>query len=249
MKLSIIIPVLDSHEVFKRQCLHFERMGIPDDTEIIIVDDDSDPPLEYRGPLPLTIVPTHEPRPWTWALARNKGARAAQGRVLLMFDLDHIVCRDLIDFVRGFDGEKVQFKREFAVLLEDGTFSQGVPDLVDYGWPIGRLEKKGLRIPPHPNMFAMRADIFRALGGYREDMVDRGYPQGEDSDFKRRWHNSVVAGQWQVSTHRPTIYTFPTGKLVGHDVDFDPKGLFHKLSRAVDSNHFFRRYKREGLVK
>jgi hypothetical protein len=161
----------------------------------------------------------------------------------------------LVDLA-GDEGRRVTVDREpgqylghpTTVLLEDGTFTQDVPTLVDYGWPVERLKTKGLGIPPHPNMFAMRADIFRALGGYREDLVDRGYPQGEDSDFTRRWHKGVVAGRWQVSTERPTIYTFPQGKLCGHDVDFDPKGLFHRLSRAVDSNHFFRRYKREELV-
>lgn len=248
MKLSIIIPVLDSHEAFRRQCLHFERIGIPDDTEILIVDDGSDPPLEYRGNLPLCIIPTHDNRPWTWALARNRGAREATGDWLLMYDLDHIVCRDLIDFVRAYDGVKVQFLREFAVLLEDGTFSQDVKTLVEYGWPIGRLEKKGLRIPPHPNMFAMRRDLFLEMGGYREDMIGRGYPAGEDSEFKRRWHNLVAAGTHTVCTHRPTIYVFPQGKLIGHDVDSDPKGLFHTLKRAVKSNPYHRRYQREGLV-
>lgn len=249
MKLSIIIPVLDSHEVFRRQCLHFEKIGIPDDTEIIIVDDDSDPPIEYHGPLPLTILQTHDPRPWAWAPARNMGARAAKGKYFLMYDLDHFVRRDLIDFVRGFTGDKVQFLREFAVITEDGSFSQDIPTLVDYGWPESRLEDKGLSIPPHPNMFAMHRDVYLGdLNGYREDRVERGYPQGEDSDFKRRWHKLVVEGKRHVCTFRPTIYTFPTGKLVGHDVDFDPKGLFHKLSRAVESNHFYRRYKQEGLI-
>lgn len=249
MKLSIVIPVLDSHEAFRRQCRHLERIGIPDDTEIIIVDDDSDPPLEYHGRLPLTILPTHDPRPWAWAPARNKGARAARGEYLLMFDLDHIVSRELIDYVRAFGGQKVQFKREFAVLREDGSFSQDLDTLVEYGWPPERYKSKGLGIPPAPNQFAMRRDLFWELGGYREDWVERrGYPQGEDNEFKARWQRGVLAGKWQVSEHRPTIYVFPTGKLVGHDVDFDPKGMFHKLTRAVDSNHFYRRYKREGLT-
>jgi hypothetical protein len=249
MKLSIVIPVLDSHEVFRRQCRHWEQIGIPDDTEILIVDDDSDPPLEYHGPLPLRIIQTHDPRPWAWAPARNMGARAARGEYLLMYDLDHFCNRDLIDFIRGFNGDKVQFLRQFAVLREDGTFAQDVPTLVDYGWPASRLERKGFSIPPHPNMFAMKADVFWDLGGYREDWVGRPYPQGEDSDFKRKWHKARVAGVYDVCEYRPVIYVFPCGKLVGHDVDYDKKGLFHKLTRAVESNPYHARYKREGLVK
>ena len=46
IKLSIIIPVLNSHEIVRRQIAHFKKMNLPDDVELIIVDDGSDPPLE-----------------------------------------------------------------------------------------------------------------------------------------------------------------------------------------------------------
>lgn len=46
IKLSIIIPVLNSHEIVRRQIKHFKRMDLPDDVELIIVDDGSDPPVE-----------------------------------------------------------------------------------------------------------------------------------------------------------------------------------------------------------
>jgi len=46
VRLSIIIPVLNSHEIVRRQIEHFKKMDLPDDVELIIVDDGSDPPLE-----------------------------------------------------------------------------------------------------------------------------------------------------------------------------------------------------------
>ena len=46
IRLSIIIPVLNSHEIVRRQIEHFKKMNLPDDVELIIVDDGSDPPLE-----------------------------------------------------------------------------------------------------------------------------------------------------------------------------------------------------------
>ena len=46
IRLSIIIPVLNSHEIVRRQIEHFKKMDLPDDVELIIVDDGSDPPLE-----------------------------------------------------------------------------------------------------------------------------------------------------------------------------------------------------------
>lgn len=240
MRVSIIVPVLDSHEVFRRQCLHFEKMNLPSDVEIIIVDDGSSPALEYSGPLNLLLVQTHDKRPWTWALARNQGAKLARGEWLIMYDIDHIIRRDLIDMVREYDGQKIQFLREFGVLLDDGTFSQDVNTLLDYGLTEKRYTDRGVKITPHPNMFAMKKDIFWEIGGYREDLVERPYPQGEDRLFKGAWAKWIRDGKGQVHTERPTIYMFPNGKLIG-DVDADPKGLFHKLTRATQSNYYYRK--------
>lgn len=240
MRVSIVIPVLNSHDVLHRQCLHFEKMGLDSDTEIIIVDDGSDPPLEYSGPLQLTMLHTNDTRPWTWALARNRGAKEAKGDWLILYDLDHIIRKDLIDMVKAYDGHIVQFKREFGVLLPDGTFTQDTPILMDYGWPISRLQSKGLTMPAHPNMFAMKRDVFWEIGGYREDRVHKPYPQGEDRLFKKSRYRWVQAGKGKVHPDRPIIYMFPNGKLIG-DVDCDPKGLFHKLSRATSANHIYKR--------
>lgn len=232
MKLSIIIPVLDSHEVLRRQFLHFEKIGIPEDTEIIIVDDGSDPPLEYSGKLPVTILCTNDKRPWTWALARNAGARIAKGEYLLMFDLDHIITRELLDAARTNDYQKMHFQRQVGVLLEDGTFTQDRDVLESYGFS----KDAGIKIGPLPNNFSMRKDIYWELGGYREDFVGRPYPQGEDSDFKKKWHQWIRAGKGDWCVVHPVIYMFPNGKYCG-DKDFNPFGLFHNLSRSNGGLH------------
>jgi len=46
IRLSIIIPVLNSHEIVRRQIEHFRKMNLSDDVELIIVDDGSIPSLE-----------------------------------------------------------------------------------------------------------------------------------------------------------------------------------------------------------
>lgn len=239
IRLSIVIPCLNSHEIVRRQLLHFSRIGLPHDTELILVDDGSDPPLENTADIPVTIHRTNDSRPWTWALARNAGARIAQGKYLLMYDIDHIAPPALIDFVRDFDGLKVQFIREFGVLDEDGLLTQDRRVLSEYGLP----HSQGLRLGPLPNNFAMRRDLFWELGGYREDLVDKPYPQGEDRAFRSAWRTFDPTGA-KVCTHRPTIFMFPNGKYVG-DVDADPKGLFHGLSRKTKRNFWYQQQREQ----
>lgn len=251
MKLSLIVPVLNSHEVVRRQLLHFSRLDLTD-TELIIVDDGSDPPLQATvldtlrkvgSDLHVRVHCTNDRRPWTWALARNAGARIAQGEYLLMFDVDHIVPGPAIRFLKSFTGKKVQFIREFGVLDEDGKLTQDRQVLADYGLPLN----KGLSLGPLPNNFAIRRDLFWELGGYREDLVEKEYPQGEDREFRSAWRTYEKRHGVEgccVCTQRPRIYMFPNGKYVG-DVDGDVKGLFHKLSRKTERNGFWRQQQRE----
>lgn len=244
MRLSIIIPVLESYEIVRRQMLHLWRIGFPAETELILVDDGSDPPIDISDiaskPQNVTIHRTNDKRPWTWALARNAGARLAKGQYLLFFDLDHIITRELLDFVhKGFE-HKVQFIREIGVLDAYGVLTQDRTVLESYGFS----KDKELGIGPLPNNFAMRRDLFWELGGYREDLVERAYPQGEDRLWKKTWYDYQRRTGNFCDPHRPTIYVFPTGKMVG-DVDFNPQGLFHNLSRKTNRNHWYQEQKRK----
>lgn len=233
MQLSIIIPVLNSHEVLRRQLLHFEKMNLQDGIEIIIVDDGSDPALTNTSSLPIILLQTNDKRPWTWALARNAGARIAQGEYLLMTDIDHILCKPLIDdaFAGGYD--KISFSRELGILDENGNFTQDLSVLKTYG-----MTTNSLRIGPLPNNFAMRKSVFWDMGGYDETLVDRPYPQGEDRNFKKKWYRYMEAGKGKWGDKHPMIYMFPNGKYCG-DVDYNPFGLFHNLTRKTKRNYWY----------
>jgi hypothetical protein len=242
IKVSIVIPCLNSHEIVRRQFLHWRRIGMPTpDVEIIVMDDGSKPPLESRVSWPwqgsVRIVPTNDFRPWTWALARNAGARLARGEYLLMTDMDYILPRGAIDAARKFTGDKLRFKREFGVLDENGVFKNDFKTLQAYGLPLKRIQNKGSRMPPHPNNFSIRKELYWQMGGFREDLLDKPYPQGEDRWFKRKWVEFCDKGlaKESESDDRPTIYMFPNGQFCG-DVDADPKKLFHELSRKNDFN-------------
>ena len=240
MKVSIIIPILNSHEIVRRQVLHFEKIGIPDDTEIILIDDGSTPPIEINTTLPIILHKTNDFREWTWPVARNVGAKLAKGEYFIMVDLDHIVTREFIDIVRNFTGDHVRINREFAVLDENGDLTQDRDVLEKYGLP----KNKPLQFNPHRNQFAIHRDLYFKMGGFREDRIGLPYPQREDGDFARQWRLLYEAGEIRDYDDlvgydkRPILYMFPNGKYCG-DVDFNPQGLFHTLTRKTKANRFY----------
>lgn len=240
MKVSIIIPCLNSHEILRRQLLHFDKIGIPEDTEVIIVDDGSTPPLEVEPRPWLTLHVTNDFREWTWPVARNKGAKLAKGEYFIMVDLDHIITKEFIDIVRDFTGDHVRINREFAVLDENGNLTQDRDVLEAYGLHKG----KPLQFNPHRNQFAIHRDLYWQLGGFREDRIGLPYPQREDGDFARQWRLAYERGEIRDYddlvgfSKRPILYMFPNGKYCG-DVDFNPQGLFHTLTRKTKANRFY----------
>lgn len=240
-KVSIIIPVLNSHEVVRRQVLYFEKMGIPDDVEIIFVDDGSTPPIKVQTTLPMTVYHTNDFRDWTWPLARNAGARIANGDYFIMADLDHIISKELIETARKFDGDFIRIRREFAVLDEEGNLTQDHDVLTAYGLPADR----DIKFTPHRNQFVIHKNLYWKMGGFREDRIGLPYPQREDGDFAKKWRLLFEAGEIRDFDvmygyeNRPVLYMFPNGKYCG-DVDHNPFGLFHKLSRKTKQNRFYK---------
>lgn len=242
MKLSVIISVLNSHEVVRRHFLYWNRMNLADDIEFIILDDGSDLPLQYpeHGLKNLTIHPTNDKRAWTVELARNLGAKMAKGEYLLMTDIDYIISKEAMETVYTLKEDKAGFRREFGVLDEDANFTQDLVVLKKWGLLDSRTLVKGARLSPHPNNFIMRKSTFFELGGYQEDLVERTYPNKGDTYFKRAWAKAFEKGKVTIQDPhlRKTLYMFPNGQYCG-DVDYNPYNLFHTLSRKTDRNYWF----------
>lgn len=245
ISVSYVIPVLNSHEVVRRQILFWERMELPDDVEIIIMDDGSDPPLQFDTNV-VKIHQTGETMAWTSSIARNRGAEIAKGRNLIMADVDYIIPKEVIMRVREFSGMRMPFRRAFGVLDENGQLTLEPKILFEYGLSPAYYRRRNGYIPPHPNVYAMRRDVFFAIGGYDEARVrSRPYPQGEDNNFKvktRRWFDAhpCKLGDVVEAGERSTVYMFPNGQFCG-DVDYNPFGLFHNLTRKTSSNVFYKR--------
>jgi len=246
MLLSVVISVLNSHEIFRRQCLWWKSLNLPSDVEFIIIDDGSDHPLEDIVGVPNLRILRRDPllinasRVWTVELARNLGARESRGKFLLMTDIDYIIPRESIEAAATLTEDKARFKREFGILDVNGCLSQDFNDLRDYGLLESRIRERGTRLPPHPNNFIIRKSTFFDVGCYREDLVARPYPNRGDTYFKRVWAKALTEGKVteQHADLRTTLYMFPNGQYCG-DVDYNPFGLFHTLTRKTKENYWY----------
>lgn len=207
-------------------------MNLPDDIEFVFVDDGSDPPhkrddYELKN---LTLLHTNDKRPWTQGLARNMGAKVAKGEYLFVTDIDHIISREAIEDVYHFTGDRMNFKRFFGVLLEDGTLSQEPKVLEEYGMDMNRLKRsRQLYCGVHGNTYAIKKSLFEEIGGYDPKYCVLERPQaGDESIFNIYWNELAARKGLNPGVFGSNVYMFPVGRF-HRDYDLNPKGLFHHL--------------------
>ena len=235
MKLSVVVSILDSHEIVRRQILHFAKMELTNEIEIIFLDDGSDPPLDFKELWPhnLKIYRCNFSGKWTQGLARNYGASLAKGEYLLMTDLDHIISKRVMLECLDFTGDKMVFFRELGVLTEDAVLTQELSILQHYGLSMPRYKRRKFYCGVHGNTWLMKHSLFVKLGMYCEKRASCGsHLMGEDREFNRRYMIAVRKGlaKPQVSAVSP-IYMFPNGRY--HKTgDDNPLGLWHGLKHT-----------------
>lgn len=244
MKISVVIAVLNSHQVVVRQIRHFKKMRLPKDVEIILVDDGSSPPLNYEtcGLRNLRILYTNDKRPWTQGLARNMGAKAAKGEYLFFTDIDHIITKEAIEEVLKFAGDKMVFYRYFGILDRRGNIISDVKSMLEFGLDPARLRgRRGISkngdilAGSHSNTYAIRKTVFEKIGGYNPRYCQSmfhvgGRYQSEESKFNSQFNRLRYSGQVTgLTTSKAKIYHYPVSKFRKDD-DNNPFGLFHQLS-------------------
>lgn len=233
MHLSVVISVLNSHSVVQRQIRHFRSLRLPNTVEFIIMDDGSDPPLEFpRANLPnLRIVPTHDTRLWTCGIARMKGSELATGDYILFTDIDHIIPKPVFDVLLKFDGDRMQFPRKIAILNKKGQIILDPETLMGWGYSRERYRRRGLNAGMHINTFAIRREVWKSIGGYSRRRINiMQHTMGEDREFNHRYNKSARAGRYKHTVMGPTIYCYPVGRF-HQDGNVNPYGLFHDQPR------------------
>lgn len=236
IKVSVVMNVLNSHEVVRRQIEYYKKMGLPNNIEVIFVDDGSNPPLSFPdcGLRNLSIYYTNDKRPWTQGLARNLGAEKAQGEYIMFTDIDHFYSKDSIEAVSCFTGDKMVFLRYYAILDENGDVVDDINKMIEFGLDPNRIKgRRGVTAGFHGNSYAIRKNVFWMLGGYKErwcnGMMHQGKRKGEDSFFNWKYTKAVHANIFKPAEVGPKMYMFPIGKF-RTDGDNNPFGLFHSLS-------------------
>ena len=212
-----------------RHIKHFKKMNLPDDIEIIFMDDGSDPPLkDYIGKIKCNnfyIYPTGDTRPWTQPCAKNLGVKISQGEYIFITDVDHILPKETILEAYGFRGDKMGFTRSFAVLSNNGDIFKDSESLFKYGFSKNRYNRRGTNVYRHTNTFVMRKKVFEEIGGYKERLCNKGVQyHRDDSHLYQQYGRYCRKGKCLPQEIGGVVHVFPA-------VNRDPKKLFHRLSR------------------
>ena len=138
VRVSLVISILNSHEIVRRHILFFKKMPFPDWAEVIYMDDGSDPPLYEQDfmnevDFNLSMYATFDKRKWTQPRAENFGARRAVGDFLIMTDIDCIIDKKLLEAARDCPYDNLRLSRHGAIIDENGTFCQDHDVMREYG--------------------------------------------------------------------------------------------------------------------
>lgn len=181
LTLSVIIPVRNGGEKFRR-CLQSVTTAKPPPDELIVVDDgstdDSATLAESFGAKVVRLAETGGP-----ARARNAGARAATGDVLVFFDADVAVAPDaMAQIAAAFEREPdiaAVFGSYDDAPAEANFFSQYKNLFHHYVHQISREEASTF----WAGCGALRREVFLAHGGFDESYRQ---PSIEDIEFGYR---------------------------------------------------------------
>lgn len=184
MRLSIIIPTRQEERTIERTVRHLKK-SVGDEMQIIVSDGQStDKTVELALTCADDVVLYESEAPHNASKGRNDGARIATGTFLCFIDADVRIPEPKTFFERAllhFDDERIvgicgPQRAEPTVETWADRMSFG---LLNMGL---RIQNNVLHLGEASGKFMLvRADSFRAVGGFREDLATR-----EDGDFFKR---------------------------------------------------------------
>lgn len=159
---SFVMAVLDSHRMFEKQARWLAGL-LPDNWELIVVDDESTPPLELPDMRPknttlIRHLSNRQPGEWTQKEALNLGFSKSIGEYIVKSDIDHIFTAEAIAVADSFHRDMLLFERRAGRLYEDQIH------------PIEHSVTS-----PIDDVYVIRRSILQAIGGYP---ITRKYGDG-----------------------------------------------------------------------
>jgi glycosyltransferase involved in cell wall biosynthesis len=186
MNISVVIPARNDIENLKK-CINHIKASIKKPSEILVVDDASDPGLDKGlSDRDISIIKFNEQR--GPASARNVGAKAAKGDVIVFLDSDVFIKKDTIEKI-AYEFEEYG---EDAVVGVFDDYQQYRSFFGDYKnlWMKYSYEK----IPERAALFytslaAVKKSVFLKTGGFDEN---HKRPSTEDTAYGNvLWNNGI----------------------------------------------------------
>jgi len=166
--ISIIIPTLNEGEYLDKTLMAIKSQKYDGEVEIIVSDshsDDNTQEIARRHGAEVVLAERLGP-----AVGRNRGAQAAKGEILVFLDADTVPSENLLARISKILEENKDIIGGTCKFL---PYKGGLLDWLIYTFTNAAARIMiNLRIPQDPGYcFFYRRDIFKKLGGLREDLV------------------------------------------------------------------------------
>ena len=206
LRATVVVPYYQAPDALALTLAGLERQSYPRDLfEVIVVDDGSDPPLEMSEPSPLNVRVIHQPDlGFGLARARNNGARAAQGDIVVFLDCDMIPAREwLAAHARwhhaASDAMSIGFRRHLdvtGVSAADVRNCGGTLDEMFADRPFHRPEWIESHMARTAELTSADDDLFRVASGGNLGMSRHFYWEvgGNDESFTQWGAEDVEFG-------------------------------------------------------
>lgn len=222
LSFSIIIPTYQRRDIVRDTVRSICRLRFGGAVEVIVVVDGStdgtaDAVARIDCPFPIMVI---EQANRGQAAARNRGAAAATGKILLFLD-DDMICRpDLLDQHAG--GHAAGADAVIGNFIETGSCIAGI----DLPPGTNKSSPRGERPLTAFDMFGGNISVSRAafdkVGGYDESFTRGGTYGGEDVDFGHR-----LLKHFKVS--------FAGDALCDHRKQLSPREYVERAVRSANS--------------
>jgi glycosyltransferase involved in cell wall biosynthesis len=166
--ISIIIPTLNEGKYLDKTLMAIKSQKYGGEVEIIVSDSHSDDNTqEIARRYGAEVVLTEMLGP---AVGRNRGAQAAKGEILVFLDADTVPSENLLARISEILEENKGIVGGTCKFL---PYNGGLLDWLIYTFTNAAARIMiNLRIPQDPGYcFFYRKDIFKKLGGLRDDLV------------------------------------------------------------------------------